>query len=144
MPAIYPMDHQNYAMAPGLHAIPHDLLDLRPDSDIDHDLFHPPPVSDERNIWFYWHSGFESMHPYSQRNVRAWHRRFSKHGWAIRVLDRQPSSRLDLAHFLDITDSNTFPRALSMVPSVATMRRSTHPIWSGFRSCSATAAFMPT
>jgi len=24
------------------------------------------------------------MHPYTQRNVRAWHRRFSKQGWTIR------------------------------------------------------------
>lgn len=98
-------------MPQGLYAIPHDLLDLRPDSNIDHDLLHPPPVSDEKNIWFYWHSGFESMHPYSQRNIRAWHRRFSKHGWVIRVLDRQPSSRLNLATFLDVTDPHTFPRA---------------------------------
>ncbi|KIM42572.1 hypothetical protein M413DRAFT_26609 [Hebeloma cylindrosporum] len=51
------------------------------------------------------------MHPYTQRNIRAWHRRFSKQGWTIRVLDRLPSSPLNVANFLDISDPGTFPRA---------------------------------
>lgn len=51
------------------------------------------------------------MHPYTKRNIRAWHRRFSKSGWTIRVLDRLPSSPLNVANFLDIHDSGTFPRA---------------------------------
>ncbi|KIX06740.1 uncharacterized protein Z518_04716 [Rhinocladiella mackenziei CBS 650.93] len=101
----------DYHIPAGLHAIPADLVDLRPDPEIDETLLHPPPISDEKNIWFFWHSGYKTMHPYTKRNVRAWHRRFSKHGWTIRVLDRQPSSPLNVAHFLDITDSNTFPRA---------------------------------
>lgn len=105
------MDHQDYQLPQGLHAIPHHLLDLRSDSELDHDLLHPPPVSNEKNVWFFWHSGFESMHGYTQRNIRAWHRRFFKHGWVIRVLDRQPASPLNIANFLDITDPKTFPRA---------------------------------
>lgn len=51
------------------------------------------------------------MHPYTQRSIRAWHRRFSKSGWVIRVLDRLPSSPLNVANFLDISDRDTFPRA---------------------------------
>lgn len=51
------------------------------------------------------------MHPYTQRNIRAWYRRFSKQGWAIRVLDRLNSSPLNVANFLDISDTETFPRA---------------------------------
>jgi Capsular polysaccharide synthesis protein len=105
------MDSQNYLIPPGVHAIPYDLLDLRPDSEVDHDLLHPKPISDEKNIWFFWHSGFTHMHPYTQRNVRAWHRRFSKQGWTIRVIDRMPSSPLNVVNFLDTSDADTFPRA---------------------------------
>ncbi|KAL8830935.1 MAG: hypothetical protein Q9170_005509 [Blastenia crenularia] len=98
-------------MPTGLHAIPHNLLDLRPDPEVDHDLLHPSPVSNEKNIWFFWHAGYAKMHPYTQRNIRAWHRRFSKQGWKIRVLNRQSLSSLNIAQFLDISDPGTFPRA---------------------------------
>ncbi|KIM77232.1 hypothetical protein PILCRDRAFT_825581 [Piloderma croceum F 1598] len=105
------MDSQIYPLPAGLHAIPAHLLDLRPDSEVDHDLLHPKPVSDEKNIWFFWHTGYTHMYPYTQRNIRAWHRRFSKQGWTIRVLDRLPSSPLNVANFLDISDPGIFPRA---------------------------------
>ena len=104
------MDSQIYLVPAGLHAIPNYLLDLRPDSEVDHDLLHPKPVSDEKNIWFFWHTGYTHIHPYSQRNIRTWHRRFSKQGWTIRVLDRIPSSPLNVANFLDISDPGAFPR----------------------------------
>lgn len=105
------MDSPNYPIPAGLHTIPSYLLDLRPDSEVDHDLLHPKPISDEKNIWFFWHTGYTHMHPYTQRNIRAWHRRFSKQGWTIRVIDRLPSSPLNVANFLDISDPGTFPRA---------------------------------
>lgn len=106
------MDTQfEYPIPPGCHAIDPSLLDLRPDAEIDHDLLHPPPVTAEKNVWFYWHSGFESMHPYTQRNIRAWYRRFSKSGWAIRVMNRAPGSPLNIDRFLDVTDLNTFPKS---------------------------------
>ncbi|MCJ1389463.1 hypothetical protein MMC18_002320 [Xylographa bjoerkii] len=105
------MDSQMYPLPAGVHAIPTHLLDLRPDAEVDHDLLHPKPVSDEKNVWFFWHAGFTHMHPYTRRNIRAWHRRFSKQGWTIRVLDRLPSSPLNVGKFLDISDPGTFPRA---------------------------------
>lgn len=105
------MATQIYPLVAGVHVIPDHQLDLRPDAEVDHDLLNPKPISDEKNVWFFWHSGYKQMHPYAQRNIRAWHRRFSKHGWSIRVLDRCPSSPLDVANFLDISDPNTFPRA---------------------------------
>lgn len=103
------MDH--YPIPPGVHAIPTHLLDLRLDPEIDHDLLNPKSVSDDKNIWFFWHSGYLNMHPYSQRNIRAWYRRFSKQGWVIRVLDRLPSSPLNVEKFLNISDADTFPCA---------------------------------
>ncbi|KAK5133329.1 hypothetical protein LTR08_007854 [Meristemomyces frigidus] len=100
-----------YPMPPGVHAIPTHLLDLRPDKGVDHDLLNPKPITDEKNIWFYWHSGYAHMHPYTQRNIRAWHRRFTKQGWALRVLDRVPGSPSNVTEYLDITDPQTFPQA---------------------------------
>ncbi|KAJ5818132.1 hypothetical protein N7474_003723 [Penicillium riverlandense] len=99
-----------YPLPSGMHAIPSELLDLRPDADIDFDLLHPPPVTDVKNIWFFWHSGYAHMHPYTQRTVRAWHRRFAKQGWTIRIMDRQPGSKGNVENFLDVTDPALFPR----------------------------------
>lgn len=102
-----------YPIPPGLHPIPTNLLDLRPDSEIDHDLLHPKPISNQKNIWFFWHSGYTTMHPYAQRNIRVWHRRFSPQGWSIRVLDRLSSSPLNVSNFLNTSDPRTFPRAFT-------------------------------
>ena len=100
-----------YPLPPGVHAIPTDLLDTRPDVDIDFVLLHPPPVIGVKNIWFFWHSGYKHMHPYAQRTVRAWHRRFSKQGWTVRVLDRSSGSNGNVANFLDVNNPELFPRA---------------------------------
>lgn len=100
-----------YTIPTGLHAIPEHLLDTRSDSEIDQDLVNAKPVSGDKNIWFFWHSGFQNMHGYTQRNVRAWHRRFSKHGWTVRVINRLPDSPLNVAEFLDLEDPAVFPKA---------------------------------
>ncbi|KAJ9294731.1 hypothetical protein DTO271G3_6651 [Paecilomyces variotii] len=105
------MDSQPYPIPDGLHVIPSHLLDLRPDNEIDHDLLRSKPITNEKNIWFFWHQGYANMHPYTKRNIRAWHRRFSKLGWTIRVLDRQSDSQLNVANFLDVSDPDTFPQA---------------------------------
>ncbi|PYI01694.1 capsule polysaccharide biosynthesis protein [Aspergillus sclerotiicarbonarius CBS 121057] len=104
---------QQYPLPAGVHTIPEHLLDLRSDSEIDHDLLHPRPVIDEKNIWLFWHSGYSTMHAYTKRNVRAWHRRFSKAGWAVRVIDCHASSPLNIANYIDINDPNYFPRAFA-------------------------------
>jgi len=72
------MDRIVYPIPTGLHAISPELLDLRPDSEVDYDILHPKPISDEKNVWFFWHNGYTNLHPCSQRNIRVWHRRFSK------------------------------------------------------------------
>lgn len=103
----------SYPMPDGVYAIPHDELDLRSDEEVDHDLFNPKPVSDEKNIWFFWHSGLGKMHGYTRRTVRNWHRRFSKKGWVVRVLDFESGSPLNVAHYLDIHDTDVFPKAFT-------------------------------
>ncbi|KAK5719660.1 hypothetical protein LTR17_015287 [Elasticomyces elasticus] len=105
------MHDYKYDRPAGVHVIPDHLLDLRPDSEINHDLLHPEPISGEKNVFFFWHSGFANMHAYTQRNVRAWHRRLSRLGWSIRVIDRLPNSLLNVENFLDVHDSGTFPQA---------------------------------
>jgi len=105
------MQTQPYPVPTGVHVIPNHLLDLRSDSEIDHDLLYPRPVSGEKNAWFFWHTGYANMHPYTQRNIRAWHRRLSLRGWIVRVLDRLTGSPLNIAKFLDISDPGTFPTA---------------------------------
>ncbi|PFH63409.1 hypothetical protein XA68_10062 [Ophiocordyceps unilateralis] len=50
-------------------------------------------------------------HPHHPRAVRAWHRRFARQGWVVRVVDRKPGSPLNVANFLDINDPQTFPQA---------------------------------
>ncbi|KAK8100990.1 uncharacterized protein PG998_007605 [Apiospora kogelbergensis] len=100
-----------YPVPEGLHTIPEDQLDLRPDAEVDYDLLHPAPVADEKNIWLFWDGGFAQMHGYAQRNVRTWHRRFSRQGWAVRVLDRVAGSPLNVGEYLDVTDPTVFPRA---------------------------------
>ncbi|KAJ5081585.1 hypothetical protein NUU61_009849 [Penicillium alfredii] len=102
-----------YPLPSGMHVVPSEQLDLRPDADIDVDLLHPPPVTGVKNIWFFWHSGYASMHPYTQRTVRAWHRRFTKQGWIVRITDRQPGSKGNIANFVDVTDSTLFPEAFT-------------------------------
>ncbi|KAF7712587.1 Capsule polysaccharide biosynthesis protein [Penicillium ucsense] len=106
------MDSCTYPLPPhGVHKIPLDQLDTRPDTEIDHEITHPGPVQDDKNVWFFWHSGYETMHPYTKRNIRAWYRRLSKQGWVIRVLNRQPHSPLNVSHFLDVQDPSIFPQA---------------------------------
>ncbi|POR35832.1 Uncharacterized protein TPAR_03961 [Tolypocladium paradoxum] len=105
------MDSPAYPIPEGVDAVPHEQLDLRPDAQVDQDLLHPKPISGDKNIFFFWHSGFAHMHPYTQRTVRTWHRRFSKQGWVVRVLDREPNSPLNVANFLDVHDPETFPQA---------------------------------
>ncbi|CAG8937254.1 unnamed protein product [Penicillium salamii] len=96
-----------------MHAVPPELLDLRSDTDIDHDLSHPSPITSTKNVWFFWHSGYTNMDPYAQRNIRAWHRRFTKQGWTIRVVDRQTGSKSNISELMDVTDRQLFPRAFA-------------------------------
>ena len=41
----------NYQIPQSVHAIPNDVLDLRPDVEIDNDLVRPQSIIDEKNVW---------------------------------------------------------------------------------------------
>ncbi|PMD48947.1 hypothetical protein L207DRAFT_540010 [Hyaloscypha variabilis F] len=95
----------------GCHIVPAHLLDLRPDSDVDKATQNPPPItSSEKNIWFYWSTGYETMHNCTKRTVRSWYRRFTKQGWTIRVVNRAPGSPSNVENFLDTQDPTIFPQ----------------------------------
>lgn len=104
-----------YQLPSGMHVIPPEYIDVKSDSMLDEDLLNPRPIveGNEKNIWFFWHSGYSGMHEYCQRNIRAWHRRFSKLGWVIRVVDRKPGSLLNISNFLDIENPSLFPKAFA-------------------------------
>ncbi|UKZ71135.1 uncharacterized protein TrAtP1_012097 [Trichoderma atroviride] len=102
-----------YPIPDGVDAIPHDELDLRSDAEVDYELLNPKPITDEKNLWFFWNSGFQKMHGYHQRTVRNWHRRFSRKGWVVRLLDVEPGSSLNVANYLDVQDPEVFPKAFA-------------------------------
>ncbi|UPK99852.1 hypothetical protein LCI18_010787 [Fusarium solani-melongenae] len=100
-----------YSIPKGVYAIPDDQLDLRSDAEVDDTIKSLRPVTSPKNIWFFWNSGYDTLHPYAKRNVRAWHRRFSKKGWEIRVVDLDPKSSGYIGSWIDLEDSNVVPEA---------------------------------
>ncbi|PQE20283.1 Capsule polysaccharide biosynthesis protein [Rutstroemia sp. NJR-2017a BBW] len=96
-----------------------------PDSRTDSEIFtsltsHIPTTDSEKNVWAYWHTGFKSMPPWTQRNVIAWCRRLGP-SWTIRVLDNLPGSPNNALNFVP---RDYFPPAFNsgkmMGPYVAT------------------------
>ncbi|CZT49102.1 related to capsule polysaccharide biosynthesis protein [Rhynchosporium secalis] len=76
--------------------------DARSDSEIlDSLTSHIPTTDSEKNIWAYWHTGFESMPPWTKRNVISWCR-LQGPSWTIRVLDNVPGSPNNLLNFVPI------------------------------------------
>lgn len=105
-----------YPLPPKVHPIPANLLDLRPASSIDSLLVKPPHPSQtlsEKNIWFFWHSGYSTLPPHHRRTIHAHHRRFSPLGWTIRVVDCVPDSPLNISNFLNVHDPALFPAAFA-------------------------------
>lgn len=107
------MEFRPYTIPAGVHAIPREQLDSRTDDEIDALLQAPPPVPDghEKNVWFFWHSSYNTMHPCAKRTVRAYYRRLASLGWTIRVLDVTRGSPGNVANFLDVSDPALFPEA---------------------------------
>ena len=68
-----------------------EILDERSDEEILDSLSKPVPVTSEKNVWAYWHSGVESMPCWNKRNVVNWIRLCGP-SWAVRVLDNVPDS----------------------------------------------------
>ncbi|PWY67636.1 putative capsule polysaccharide biosynthesis protein [Aspergillus sclerotioniger CBS 115572] len=89
---------------PSLVALPDGHKAIQTDADIIAQLTSPPPVSaSDKNVWAFWHAGFSSMRPWTQRNVIGWVRRLGPE-WTVRVLDQIPGSSANVYQFLEASD----------------------------------------
>lgn len=68
-----------------------DVVDNRSDDEILQVLAQYAPVTSEKNIWSFWHSGVANMPGWCQRNATDWVRMCSPE-WTVRVLDNNPES----------------------------------------------------
>ncbi|TDZ34398.1 putative glycosyl transferase FCK3 [Colletotrichum spinosum] len=82
-------------------------LDKRTDEEIFESILNPPPVTSEKNIWAFWHSGLREMPAWCQRNVANWARTCGP-SWTIRVLESggsTPSSCLNWVKEEDLPET---------------------------------------
>ncbi|KAH8901219.1 glycosyltransferase [Thozetella sp. PMI_491] len=96
-----------YSPPEGLTVIPGP--DPRTDDEIVSVLATHQPVTSDKNVWAFWHSGWEGLRPWSQRNVINWVRRLGPE-WTVRVLDDVAGSENHLSKF--VPDSY-FPEAFN-------------------------------
>lgn len=68
-----------------------ELTEERSDAQLRKSLTQYQPVTSEKNIWAFWHAGFDAMPTWCQRNVLAW-MRICGPSWTIRVMDSVPDS----------------------------------------------------
>ncbi|ERF72943.1 hypothetical protein EPUS_05024 [Endocarpon pusillum Z07020] len=88
---------RSWPVQPGLKLIPQSRLDTRSDKEIVSALLQHHPVTSEKYVWAYWHSGLLQAPPWVQRTVINWARRLPS--WTIRVLDKVPNSSLNVYNF---------------------------------------------
>lgn len=95
-----------------------EALDQRSDDDILTSLTKFAPVTSERNIWAFWHSGVSSMPRWCQRNIIGW-ARLCGPSWTIRVLDTVPDSpNHALKHISPVLLPDTFVKGTMEGPYV--------------------------
>ena len=88
-----------WPLKPGLKLLPESRLDRRSNQEIISTLQEYRSVSDEKNIWGFWHSGITQAPPWIQRTVANWVRR--QPSWTVRVLDNVPGSAANVRHFVN-------------------------------------------
>lgn len=60
-----------------------------------------------KNVWAYWHNGYNHMPPWAQRNVINLIRRLGPF-WATRILDSAPESSTNISRFV-VDQQHFFP-----------------------------------
>ncbi|KAI1400091.1 capsular polysaccharide synthesis protein-domain-containing protein [Hypoxylon fuscum] len=93
-------DTSKVGVPPGLKLIPPEKLDLRSDEEIAAWLQTRHPVTSDKNVWAFWHSGYNHMPPWVQRNIINWVRKLGPE-WTVNLLDRIPGSETNVSHFVD-------------------------------------------
>ncbi|WPG99932.1 Hypothetical protein R9X50_00275500 [Acrodontium crateriforme] len=56
------------------------------------------PVTSQRNLWAFWHSGFDGLPPWCKRNVIAWVRKLGP-SWTVRVVGRSENLPNDVYQY---------------------------------------------
>ncbi|PNY22481.1 Uncharacterized protein TCAP_07126 [Tolypocladium capitatum] len=84
----------------GMALIPNEKLDLRSDEEIAAWLQTRHPVTSEKNIWAFWHSGYANMPQWVQRNIINWVHRLGLE-WNVHVVDHVPDSETNIYHYVD-------------------------------------------
>lgn len=84
----------------GLRYIPKEFEDTRTDEEIAEWLQHKHPVTSEKNVWYFWHSGWNSVKPWVQRGVIASVRRQGKE-WTVHFTDNVPGSETNIKNYID-------------------------------------------
>ncbi|KAI1809371.1 capsular polysaccharide synthesis protein-domain-containing protein [Poronia punctata] len=97
------------AIPPGMKLIDAEKLDLRSDDEIAKWLQQPHPITSDKNVWAYWHTGYTKMAPWVQRNIINWVRRLGP-DWTVHLLDRVPGSETNVSHYVE---SSYFPDAFN-------------------------------
>ena len=88
----------SWPIKPGLKLIPESRLDNRSDEKIVSSLQEYRPVTSEKNVWAFWHSGFVNSPPWVQRTVINWVRRLPT--WSVYVLNSMPGSPLHFHRYI--------------------------------------------
>ncbi|RFU72028.1 glycosyltransferase [Trichoderma arundinaceum] len=84
----------------GLKLIPKERLDPRSDAEIALVFQQKQPITSDKNIWAFWHSGYNHMPAWLRRNAIDWVRRQGP-GWTVHVLDDVPGSPTNVRNYLE-------------------------------------------
>lgn len=90
----------------GITLLSPDKIDHRSDEEIATWLQKRHPVTSDKNIWTFWHSGFAQMRPWVQRNVINWVKRLGP-DWTVHVVDRVDGSETSIFNYID---TSLFPQ----------------------------------
>ncbi|KAL7905150.1 hypothetical protein GGI35DRAFT_472012 [Trichoderma velutinum] len=90
----------------GIRHISPEKIDHRTDEEIAASLQKRHPVTSDKNIWGFWHTGFAQMRPWAQRNVINWVRRLGP-DWTVHIVDRVDGSETNVFHY---AEESFFPK----------------------------------
>jgi len=85
--------------ATGLHAVPEQQLDLRPESQILAELNSFLPVISEKNVWAFWDKGIDALYPSYRCTVLNWVRKLGR-SWTVRIVDLVEGSPNNIYSFV--------------------------------------------
>lgn len=95
-----PVQVQKSHLPNGIKHVAPEKIDHRTDEEIAASLQKRHPVTSDKNIWGFWHTGFAQMRPWAQRNVINWVRRLGP-DWTVHIVDRVDGSETNVFHYAE-------------------------------------------